>query len=207
VRRRAAAHTAVAGEAEAAAAEKAAAEKAAAEKAAAEKAAAEKAAAAGKAAGARLCSKCHQPTKGHPRPFGEQCAATVLPTPEKGRGPSMAAEKIVTPVKEDLRVEDCPCCGAPLTSTHQCPDSDAPEEEDAVEAEPDECIDFTCDNEHSEGKTCFHQTQTSWGRCWCDEDCTSCCNVCVCKTCIKGDPITLFGKNLRSRKPLPFGKK
>jgi hypothetical protein len=116
---------------EAAAAEKAAADAAAAENAAAaEKDAAEKAAAAERAAGAGAaeeaagpkCTKCHRPVKGHPRPTGERCAAdALLPSPERARGvePPILV-KYVTPVKGDLRTEDCSCGGGSLTPTHQC---------------------------------------------------------------------------------------
>jgi hypothetical protein len=182
VRRRAAAHTAVAGEAEAAAAEKAAAEKAAAEKADAEKAAAEKAAAAGMAAGARLCSKCRRPTKGHPRPFGDQCAADVLPSPEKGRDSSVNnTSLLVTPVKGEDREELCSCCSEPLTPSHQCDQGEASEEEGEALQESFEEEEETEDS-HSEESDDSDICKQEGRRCrrphWYGEYCTN--DKCVC---------------------------
>jgi hypothetical protein len=62
-------------------------------------------------------------------------------------------------------------------------DSDASEEEEAVKPEQEECIDVNCEREHSEGKTCFDSTLTSWGRCWCDDECTLLCVICKCPKC------------------------
>ena len=69
------------------------------------------------------CTKCHRPVKGQlrPGPHARCTAAPLLPSPEKGRGPDVAAQvKLVTLAKGDQRTEDCACCGGAMTPTHQC---------------------------------------------------------------------------------------
>ena len=122
----------------------------------------------------RFCKKCGQPCLGHKGPTGEKCGST-LPSPEKVRGSSPALSLQVTPGKED-RAEDCQNCGAVMSPSHQCDETEVVSETEDDTSTKIACVKM-CHNTNKRDKM---WCSTEDANCWCETSCEDQCD-CDCE--------------------------